>query len=130
MAFQKNNRTNGNVYNKLASTVYNPGDFVIFNGLGQVIPATGGVTVLGIMNEAINASQSDFAVTRQTSIVEKMPNAEFFIPVSAGVATAAMVGSSFDVDPANPDSIDVSGAGTDILVTEFISATQVVGKIN
>lgn len=130
MAQVKNNRNFGNEYNKLASTDYSTGDFVIFNGLGQVVPATGGVSVVGVINETITSTDSDYAVTRFTNVTEKNPATEFFIPVSVGVATAAMVGSSFDVDPLSPGSIDVSGAGTDILVTEFISATQVVGKIN
>lgn len=130
MAQQKNNRNNGNQYNKLASTAYAAGDFVIFNGLGQVVPATGGVSAVGVINETITSSDNDYAVTRPTNVTEKIANVEFIIPVSVGVATAAMVGSSFDIDPANPGSIDVSGAGTDVLVTEFLSATQVAGKLN
>lgn len=129
MAKYINNRNNGQQVNKLASTVYDVGDFLIFNGLGQVVRATGGVAVVGVGNEAISSIDSDFTVTRPMNLSESVPNDELEIPVSIGTLTAAMVGSKFDVDPAAPGSIDVSGAGTDILVTGFVNASTAIGKI-
>jgi hypothetical protein len=129
MAYYINNRSNGINLKKLASTDYAVGDFLEFNGLGQVVPATGGTPLVGVCLEEINASSPDYAVTRDMTVLEPLPNDELVIPVSIGTATLAMVGSTFDVDPLVPGSIDVSGAGTDVLVTKFINATTVIGKI-
>lgn len=124
-----NNRSNGILEKKLASTVYNVGDALIYNGLGQVVPATGGVPVVGVVMEQIAATDSDYAVTRDMSILESVPNDELVINVATGAALATMVGSTFDIDAADPSSIDVSVSGTDILITRFINASTVFGKI-
>lgn len=125
-----NNRSNGISLDKLASTVYDAGWFVIFNGLGQVIPATGGVPLVGLATENIATTDPDYAVTRPTTILESLHNDQVSVTVTTGSATAAMVGSPFDVDAGNPGGIDVSAPGTDLTIVAVIDATHVICKIN
>lgn len=131
MATQKNNRNNGNQYPKRASVVFQVGDFVVFDGAGRIRPVNaGGVKVQGISNEQVLTTDADYATNRPLNISEPTPNDEFVTPVITGTATAGMVGLPFDVDPTDPRGIDVSGAGTDVTITEFIDASTVVVKIN
>lgn len=116
--------------NKAASTEFNVGDFVKFNGSGYIVPAADGDAICGVCLEPITSSDDDYASTR-TIARQKVQNQYLFqIPVSVGTATASMEGSKFDIDAANPGSLDVSGSGTQITITKVISATLVEGYVS
>jgi len=130
MAKAINNRNNGIQWRKAASTVFAVGDFIAADGLGTVIPTTGLDQILGISNEAILATDADFAVARPINMSEAVYNDLFEIPVSIGVATNALEGNYVDVDPANPGSVDVTtSVAKQILVVKVINSDLIHGKI-
>lgn len=129
MAKQLNNRNNGNTFPRLASTDFQVGDFVAVDGAGAVIPSAGGDDLVGICNEEITSATPLYASSTPLNISEALYNDEFEIPVITGSAAAALIGTKVDVDPTDPRGVDVSGAGTQILITEVIDAATVVGKI-
>lgn len=183
---------------KAASTVFQNGGFITYDGLGGVIPSVAGAIICGLGQEDVLASDVDFLSTRSIAFQEVGPNVYFTIPVEAGTtltygtlvgtfvvgevvtggtsgatgvivtdngatimvlagitgtfaaletitggtsgataaivssvlipgADATMVGSVFDL--LTPEVLDVSGAGTQIEVTKFISANLVEGKV-
>lgn len=199
MATFKNNRNNGFVAAKTASEAFEVGDFLVYTGLGGVIPynattsikisgvvgtfvvgetvtggtsgATGvvyrvfptgllltGITgtfqaaetltggtsgatatsgaivtnnkIVGLSNEQITSASPNYAATSDIGISTPVNLLDVLaIPVSNGTATAALVGTYVDVDPANPGSVDVSAAGSQILVTRVVDADNIIGAI-
>lgn len=194
----KNNRNNGNGFAKAPSTAFEVGQFVVFNGLGGVMPylasvtllgaqtgtfvlgesvsqATSGATgvivaitaagitvdtvtgtfdtthvvtggtssatmtpssvltdnkILGISNQQITSASSSYTDTSDLNVSTPVTLLDYIdIPVSIGTATTGMVGSYFNIDPLTSGSIDVTAAGTQILVTRVIDADNVVGVI-
>lgn len=115
---------------KAASTVFNAGWFISYDGAGHVIPAesadlyTTATKIRGVILEDILASDDDFTSTRKVSYQDAL-GFVFTVPVGIGTATASMIGSTFDVDGTNPGAIDVSQAGTQLTVVEVLSATLV-----
>lgn len=131
MAKAINNRNNGIVWRKAASTDFAVGDFVAADGLGTIIPTTGVDQILGISNELIASTDADYAVARQLNISEATYNDLFEIPVSIGVATNALEGTYVDVDPLNPGSVDVTtSVAQQILVVRVLNADLILGKIS
>lgn len=130
MATQLNNRNNGNTGRKAASTVFNVGDFVAGNGLGTIIPSTGLDQIIGISNESVQTTDSDYATVRPLNFSEAVYNDEFTIPVITGVATTALEWTYVDVDTTDQRGVDVtSSVAGQILVTKVINATTIQGKI-
>jgi hypothetical protein len=111
---------------KAASTAMANGQFLTYDGSGGAIPATPGDPILGVCMEDVTAADVDYTSTRKIAY-QTAYNNYFNITVSAGTATAAMVGLPFDLDTAS--TLDVSGAGTQVEITNFISATQVEVKV-
>lgn len=111
---------------KAASTLMANGEFLTYDGSGGVIPATPADPILGICQEDVTAADVDYASTRMIAY-QTAYNNYFRIKVTIGTATAAMVGSPFDLDTAS--TLDVSGAGTQVEITKFISATEVEIKV-
>jgi hypothetical protein len=110
---------------KAASTVFDAGWFISYDGSGGVVPATplafyGTATViLGAILEDIASGDTDFAGTRMIAY-QKAENNEFLVDVLNGTLTAADIGSHFDVDGTNPGALDASGAGTQLEVTAVL----------
>ncbi len=134
MATQRNNRNDGNTWPKAASTAFAVGDFIIPNGAGAVVPATGGTgDVIGISNELIQSTDADYAVIRPINVSEGyVMNKEFTVTVTAGgPATAAAVGQTIDVDAADASGVDYGslGAGLDFIISGFIDADTLKVKI-
>lgn len=130
----QNNRNNGFAQAKAASTLFEVGYFLTYNGTGQVVPVTnaGLATdkILGLSNEQITAASANFATTADIGIstpVNLMD--ELDIPVTIGSAAAALVGTYVDVNPLEPGSVDVSAPGDQILVTRVIDADNIIGII-
>ncbi len=133
MAFQKNYRNNGATWPKAASTAFAIGDFIIADGAGAVVPATGGTGgLLGITNEVITSTDADYADVRPINVTEDVKNIGFFVTVTAGgPADATAIGQTIDVDASDPSGVDFGslGTGTDLLVTGFIDESTLIVKI-
>lgn len=129
-----NNRNNGFSLAKKASTAFEVGYFLTFDGSGHVKPVanSGGYTdkIVGLSNEQITSASKNYATTDDISISTPVNLLdELLIPVSAGTATSALVGTYVDVDPSNPGAVDVSTAGTQILITRVIDSATIRGVI-
>jgi hypothetical protein len=130
-----NNRQNGRTWHKKALTPFAIGQFVEIDGTtGFVIPATNTKPVLGVTNESIDNTSSNYALNDSLSISEAVYNDELIITVSSGPATALMEGRYLAIDAA-ATGVVIAGisttvsAATPILVTKFINATTILGKI-
>ena len=113
---------------KTASVAIQPYSFLKYDGSGGVEPATGGnsISICGIATEPVLATDSDYSGTRQVPYMTVLDRL-LLIPIGAGTATAAMVGNTYNLHDAV--SLDVSGAGYQVVVTKFISTTLVEGKV-
>lgn len=111
---------------KAASTVFQKGWFISYDGLGGVIPAEsadlyGSATpILGVILEDVAASDTDYATARPVPF-QYAHGFKFQVPVAQGTAAANMIGSTFDVDGTDPGSIDLSIAGTQLTVTAVLA---------
>lgn len=130
-----NNRQNGRPWTKKASVAFAPGMAVEIDGTtGYVQPATNTTPVLGICNESVTSASDNYAQNVPISISEATYNDELSFTVSTGSATAAMVGRYVPLDAA-ATGVVVAGisptvsAATPILITKFIDATHILGKI-
>jgi len=130
-----NNRNNGNQYTKKASVAFTPGMLVQIDGTtGYIEPADNSTPVLGVSNEYVDSASENYALNTPLNVSEATYNDELYFTVSTGPATAAMVGRYLAIDAASTGVV-IAGisatvsAATPILVTEFISATLIKGKI-
>lgn len=111
---------------KAASTLFSNGWFISYDGTGGVIPAEsaslyGSATpILGVILTDITASDTDFTATTKVPF-QYAHGFKFLVPVSAGTAAASMIGSTFDVDGANPGEIDLSVSGTQLTVVGVLA---------
>lgn len=130
-----NNRQNGRTFIKKASVAFAPGMAVQIDGTtGYVEPADNSTPVLGICNEEVTSASENYAENVPLSISEATYNDELSFIVSTGSATQAMVGRYVPLDAASTGVV-VAGisatvsAATPILITKFIDATHILGKI-
>ncbi len=130
MALFENNRNNGNQWPREGSVAFNIGDFVQANGLGQVQPVGNTGTIIGISNQMVTSADDDYAVTgAPLNVSEPVYNQELIIGVTGVAATAVMVGTYVDVNLTDPRLVTAGVAGTQILITDFINASTIRGKI-
>lgn len=130
-----NNRNNGTTWPKKASVAFTPGMLIEIDGTtGFVEPATNSKPVLGVVLEYVDSASADYALNSLIEVSEATYNDQLYFTVSTGPATALMVGRYLAIDSASTGvviagiSATVSVA-TPILVTKFISATLIMGKI-
>ena len=115
---------------KAASTSFQSGYFISYDGSGGVIPAEsaslyGSATpILGIILTDVSSSDVDFAQTTKVPF-QYSAGFKFLVPVSAGTAVASMIGSTYDVDGTNPGQIDLSISGTQLRVVNVLSSSLV-----
>ncbi len=115
---------------KAASTSFQSGYFISYDGSGGVIPAEsaslyGSATpILGIILTDVSSSDTDFALTTKVPF-QYSATFKFLVPVSTGTAIASMIGSTYDVDGTNPGQIDLSVAGTQLRVVNVLSESLV-----
>jgi len=132
MAIQNEYRNFGTTYPKAASTAFEVGDFVIFDGSGAIEPATGGTGgILGIVNEKIASTDSDYATVRPINVTKATDDVTFDAVVGGtGSATAGDVGSTIDVLAADASKVDAAtiGSGTDFVIEAVLSSTVVKVK--
>lgn len=129
-AFRRKNIENIETAPKQASTAFNVGEFVQWNGTGEVEPLEPTSPVAGLCLEKISSTDEDYASERQIHLdLSIESNDRFIMSVGTGTATANMIGSTFDVDGSDAGALDVSGAGTQFTITQFFSATSVEVKV-
>jgi len=118
------------LWKKKASTVFNSGGIVFPDGAGNVQPATVAADqLIGVNFRNITAADPDYAQNTPLFVIIPDQHAEFIADVGNGVATPAMVGLQFDLF--NADSIDVTASMHKVVtITQFISATKVIVKLN
>jgi len=125
-SFRRKNIENVETSPKAASTVFKVGDWVQWNGTGEVTPLTTVDPVAGLCLEAVAATDDDYATTRQIHIDQGIqPTDRFIMSVGTGTATEANIGNTYDVDGSDAGALDVSGAGTQFRVTQVFSASSV-----
>lgn len=121
-------------YPKTASTAYAFGDAVeilsTVAGVGTLAKVTSSSTrVLGFIQRAVVATDSDYATASLVPVLIGDVDAEYLFDVSTGTPATTDIGEMVDFDDEN--SIDVAAYTTgQILITRYISATQIVGKLN
>jgi len=125
-----NNRNSGIDYAKKASTAFLVGQAVQIDGTtGLVEPADMSTPIVGICNIDVDVSD---ATNDFISITKPMDNIEF--EISADSATAAMVGRYVALNATGTGIVvagisTVASLGNPVLVTKFISATEIIGEI-
>ena len=131
MAQRRKNIENIETAPKLASTVFNVGDWVEWAGAGEIQPLAPTSPVAGLCLEPIAATDADYASIRQIHIdLAIESNDRFSMVVTTGSATASMIGLPFDVDAADSAGLDVSAPGTQFTITQVLSATLVEVKVS
>jgi len=116
-------------YPKKASTAFAVGDLVYADGSGAIQPAdaTSGMHI-GVIQKKVLSTDSDYASTTSVPVLVPTDDTEWLIDVGTGTATAALVGTRFDLKDEN--EADVSATAKNVLFcTKFISATKLVVKI-
>lgn len=115
---------------RLASTVYAFGGFVQDNLLGQVIPLTPTAPVVGVGLQAVEVSDPNYAATNADYPVDGIDvTIDRFLIDIVGTATAAMVGSKFNISLADSGVVDVSTYSTltyDALATSTFAIGHVI----
>ena len=129
-----NNRNNGFATAKAASTLFEVGQFLTYDGSGGVIPvATVTDKILGLSNQQITAASADYANTDDINVSTPVNIMDFLtIPVTNGDTSSFVVGTYVDVDVANGSgSVDsaTAGTGTQILITRVIDLQTIKGAI-
>ena len=120
-------------YAKAASTAFTKDCLVQFEGSGAVIPAAETVTdIVGTNLKTVAATDTDYASTTliPVEIPLSLSEAVFEGDVTTGTLTAALVGTTMDLDTSAGVGVD---AGTDtihqLLCVGYISASKGLFRI-
>lgn len=125
MATRRKSIENVETAPKAASTVFNVGDWLQWNGTGEVTPLTTVDPVAGLCLEPIATTDSDYSSTRQIHFDQGIqPTDRFLMTVGTGSATEANIGNTYDVG-GSASVLDVSSPGTQFRVTQVFSTTLV-----
>ena len=115
-----------NDYIAPASTAFDFNDVVTRNSSGQLAKATATTPrseLLGLIQQTITSSDSDYASAKTVAVLEFVDNAEFEADVDTGTLTTAMVGLCFDL--ADEDGINVNVTlQKSVRITNYISASK------
>ncbi len=114
---------------KLASTDFAVGMWLEWDGSGFLQPLGGGNVVEGLCLVPITAQDPDYASTKAITYDGIDDTVDrFLMPVTNGTADDTMIGATFDVD-SNSYGLDVSGGGTQFLITKVITDALVEVKV-
>lgn len=121
-------------YKKAASETFTFNDMVGINTSGYLTKYTDGAAfpLLGLIQKAVAATDSDYASNTAVPVLCAGPDAEYLCDVGTGTAAQTDVGEYIDVDGATTahQNVDVgSSTNDDFYVTQFVSAALVVTKI-
>lgn len=114
-----------------ASTVIEQGMWAQSDGAGAFEPLQPGNPVAGLFMENVTTQSPYFAQEAFINVDTISADVDrWLMNVTVGTANANMEGLSFDVDPSDAKSLDVSTPGLQFIITRYISATQVEVKVN
>lgn len=100
------------------------------NGAGEFEPLNPGNPVVGLLLEAVLASDPNIAVEGLVHVdLVSSTIDRFLMDVGAGAATSEMEGLSFDVTGANSGELNVAAPGSQFEITRFIKADLVEVKV-
>ena len=122
-------------YPKTASETFTFNDMVMLGAAGTLTKFTDAANVKpkGLILKTIAATDSDYASTTRVPVLVCGPEAEYLADVGVGTGAAGDVGEFVDADGAGNahQDIDLDNSTYDVFeVTQFISTTQMVVKIN
>ena len=121
-------------YDVTVSTEFTYGDAVTIlstsAGVGTLAKATDGSTAIyGLIQQTISSTDSDYATARKVPVLVGEADSKFLFDISTGSAAQTDVGEMVGLDDEN--SLDVTDyTEGPVRITDVISTTQVVGKIN
>ncbi len=112
---------------KLASTLFENGQILQPDGAGAWEPGDGSTALEDlkyVTMKEVTAVDADYAVTGATIIAQSIDSASIFEADCDGTLTTAMVGTHFNID-ATGTLVDITGgAGTQVEIYKFISASK------
>lgn len=115
-----------NDYIAPASTAFDFNDVVTRNSSGQLAKATATTPrseLLGLIQQTIATTDSDYASAKTVAVLEFCGDAEFEADVDTGTLTTAMVGLRFDLN--DEDGINVNATlQKSVQITNYISASK------
>lgn len=97
-----------------ASTAFNNGSFISYNGSGAVVTATPGTPIVGTNLVTVASTDPDYASTTKQTFYQKAGSVgqyRFIMGVGAGTAIASMIGKTFNVFT-GAQTIDLSAYST------------------
>jgi len=99
-------------------------------GVGTLAKATDGSTaVYGLIQQTIASTDSDYATARKVPVLVGEADSTFIFDVGTGSAATTDIGEMVGLD--NEYEIDVTDyTEGPVRITDIISTTQVIGKIN
>ena len=118
-------------YPKAASEAFAVDDLVVINSSGYLTRAADGSAqrIVGLVQKTVASTDSDYASNTRIPVLVCDSDAEYLCDVTTGTAAQTDVGEYIDIDDHN--SVDVVASTYDVFfVTDFISTTQVIAKIN
>lgn len=115
-----------NNYTAPASTAFDFNDVVTRNSSGQLAKATATTPrseLLGLIQQTIASTDSDYASAKTVAVLEFVDDAEFEADVDTGTLTTAMVGLRFDLN--DEDGINVNATlQKSVEITDYLSASK------
>jgi len=115
-----------NEYVAPASTAFTFNDVVTRNSAGKLALATASTPrseLLGLIQQEIASTDSDYASDKSVAVLEFTDDVEFEADVETGTLTTAMRGLRFDLN--SEDGIDVTSQGQKAVeIVRFISTTK------
>lgn len=122
-ASQRNiNVENPQVAAKASSTAFDLGMWLEYDGSGHIQPLAATDKVVGLCLTSVPVTDATNALITYDGI--NSTEDRFLMPVTTGTATSSMIGSTFDVDT-NSYGLDVSGPGTQFLITRVLTDAEV-----
>lgn len=113
---------------KVASTAFAFNDAVSIDSNGFLKKLAAGEKFYGLCHRAVASTDDDYASNTRIPVLVCGQEAEYIFDVSTGSAAQTDVGEECDFE--DHDSIDVTAStNDDVLVTDIISATKVIGKV-
>ena len=116
-------------YLKAASETFTFNDAVGINTSGYVTKFVAGSAfpILGLIQETVAATDSDYASNTKVPVLVAGVEAEYLFDVDTGTAAQTDVGEYIDLVDHNGVNVGAS-SNNDVHVTQFVSAALVVGK--
>lgn len=115
-----------NDYIAPASTAFAFNDVVTRNSSGQLAKATAATPrseLLGLIQQTIASTDSDYASAKAVAVLEFCDDAEFEVDVDTGTLLATMVGKRFDLNDENGINVNAT-LQKSVQITNYLSASK------